>query len=418
MAGWLDQLGNGFIGAGSGYLTGGLGGAVAGGLSSLINKKPLTLGSGIGQGLMGAGAGYLGGKVAGMLPSMGGAGAAAGTARAAAPASGGWSLGGMLGGLGNDVKGLIGGIGGLGSLGGILGRGGGGQQQPQQPQQSQQPAQNQRYAMGNPGGQVFQAPGGALGALGVAGGLGALGYGLSQGSPKVDLTAPFQGQQGQTTDTINAAAQQQQQQYQQAQQQLAASRAAGMTSLQNLLGPQTQTMMQNAIRGNEDQLAAQGLLNGPSGAMDQALAQSAARVTASQLPALENYQNQTQNLSDETSLGSLQNTLGLEQSGLQRNFGLTDQLTNASLKQQLLNASQQNTQNSALMGLGAMGLGYGLGGLNGAMVGQQMGGTLEGMLGQQNYNYLNAGMGGSSYPYGMTRGLYSGGMGGYGGMMY
>lgn len=373
-----DDIGKGFIGAGTGYLTGGGLGGLAGGLTGglLMKGKPLTLGTGLASGLLGGAAG-------GVTGALGkGIGGAWGRAKARtegmpdeidlvtgerSPRGGLWDttkafgqelwsgakgLGGIL--APGKLGGLSGG-GGLGGLSGLLGGGGGGAVSGAAPGGV---APYQGYGGGGGGG--------GLGGLALLGGMGALGAGLMQEPENPDLEALLAGGQEQTRGMIAAQVAAEQARRQAAEEQYLASRGTAQKQLEDVLGAQSDFAMQQAIQGRQEQLNRQGLLGGPSGAMDFALAQEAARLRQSQLPQLLAFQTGTQAGLEGMRGAGLEGTLGLERAGVERQFGQTDQQTQARLLTQLLDAERKNRQRQALIEAGGAGIGYGLGESEGA----------------------------------------------------
>lgn len=66
---------------------------------------------------------------------------------------------------------------------------------------------------------------------------------------------------------------------------------SGYSQLQSLIGEESAAAMKDLVRQNENSLSAKGLLGGPSGALNEALANSAAKVRTDSLSKLENYLN-------------------------------------------------------------------------------------------------------------------------------
>lgn len=66
---------------------------------------------------------------------------------------------------------------------------------------------------------------------------------------------------------------------------------SGYSQLQSLIGEESAAAMKDLVRQNENSLSAKGLLGGPSGALNEALANSAGRVRTDSLNKLENYLN-------------------------------------------------------------------------------------------------------------------------------
>lgn len=402
-----DDLGGAAMGGLGGYLTsggdlsgllaGGLGGGLAG--ASGINNPLMS-------GLIGTGVGGLTGQAMNYFDPSGASGMSglSGLFGGGTPTWGpnGWSDmqgGGMFSGLGNSLSGL-----GqyLPSLDGLFGGSKGNPQFGNQGTGQQQPGQT--------GGQPQQRQGGGLNwlnGLGLAGGLGLGIAGLTGGTPNVNLTQPFQRQQQATSDAISQALSQQNPEFQQAIQNYQTSRGQGVQNLDQALNGNAQFQMQDSLRTIGDRLNSMGLANGPSGAMDEALAQAAGQIKSQSLPYEANYASQTQQGLDALNQGQLQNTIGMQTGGLQRNFGLQDSMTNASLKQQLLNASQQQSRQQGLMGAGSTLLGGAMGSMSGSgwNTGAQTGANIGGSL-DQAFN--------PSYNYGVMGGGWYGGMGGGG----
>ena len=417
---FLDQLGQGLMGAAGGYLTGGLGGALTGGLTGglMQGNKPITLGSALGNTAASSAAGYLGGQLLGtQRPTFGSQpqpGVTTGPQRpqnmdaygnliygpqqkpgffsnmlTGAENLGGSALGGLekLGGSAVKKLGYGGVIGALGSLGGAgnsaMGAVGGlfgshpQQQAPQQqggPQgggMGQQRPSGAGYGFGN--GQYMggaypqmQAQGPSpMQGLATLGGLGLGAYGLTQGAGQLpSMAAPYAGLQNQTASGIQGGLAANQGAVNAAQAQLTANQDAARQALETDIGAGSQAAMQNYVRQSQDQLAAQGLLNGSgtNGAMNDAVAEAAARLRASQLPALEQAELQGMQSQDMLAQGGLDAALGLQNAGLSRQFGLQDQQSQASLRDQLMQYQQQQQRQQALMQAAGGMLGYGAGG--------------------------------------------------------
>jgi hypothetical protein len=200
---------------------------------------------------------------------------------------------------------------------------------------------------------------------------------LAQNNPNVDLEGVFNGATGQTDAAIQAEIAKEQQQRADYMKNLQASRAEGLKSLEDILGQGSQGAMERAINDRAGQLNKMGLLEGPSGAMDFATAQEAAKLRERQLPRLADYATGTQSLMDQANASGLQGTLDLQQGGMGRNFGLGDLQRSASLKSRLLAAQREDAQKRALLGAGSTLLGYGMGGTSGAEVGSRVGRNLE-----------------------------------------
>ena len=215
--------------------------------------------------------------------------------------------------------------------------------------------------------------------LAVMAGLGLTGYGVSQGTPRADLTGVFTGAPEETTRLINERIQAENARRAQSEQKYLQSRGQARQTLEQLLGQGSEEAFRQAIQGRQEQLNRQGLLTGPSGALDFALAQEAGNLRRQQLPRLMEFEGETQRGLEGLRSGGLEGELGLGRAGMERNFGLGDLQRSATLKERLLAAEREAARNRALIGAGGTILGYGLGGTEGARVGNMAtgGGSLE-----------------------------------------
>ena len=429
MASFWDQLGNTALGGLSGYLTGGGIGGALGGITGALNKKPLTFGSSLDTALKGAGAGAIGkglggilGKAGGMFKFPGGNttvptfGAGPGQegppsrqfeapAESGIPSSGGqvwgeeqgWGdralrgIGSAANTVGSWGKGALdrmqgagGGIGGvLGQARGIFGGSGGGQGRapagtPDNPQ-VMEPGGGVRL----PGGQGARVgtPSSGWQDLAKAAGLGLGAYGLANQPGSANLEEVFAGSEGQTRGAIDARIAAEAARRQQAEEQFQTGRAGARTQLEQVLGQGSDEAMRQAIQGRQEQLNRQGLLSGPSGAMDFAVAQEAAKLRQSQLPRLLDFDLDTQRQLEAQRFGGLDAEMGLGRAGLEREFGLGDARRTQTLRQKLLDLETKRRQNKAIMGAAGGALGYGFGGgAEGARAGLDIGRTLESVL--------------------------------------
>lgn len=380
--GLLDDLGRAGIGAIGGGFSGGVGGALAGGLAGgLLNRgQGLNLGTGIESGLLGLGAGQIGGKLQRGLGTFGQPGIRTQPIIPGQEAAGPGVFG-RIGQFGKDVfGGLKGGLGGvsqgLGAIRGIFGGGGG----PGQPQGA--PTGTSGAGTGAPGGFPGGIPrAGGLGGLSgqdlsLLAGLGLFGAGLAQGGTEADLQGIFAGAPEQTRGLIDAQIAAEAARRQAAEEQFLGRRGEARGRLEDILGQGSEQAFGRAIQSRQEQLNRQGLLSGPSGALDFALAQEAANLRRSQLPALLAFEQETEGGLGSLRGAGLEGALGLQRAGLERQFGLGDQLRSARLIEQLREAeSNRSRQNALLRAAGQLG-GFGLG-----LPGQQGGGILEGIFG-------------------------------------
>lgn len=323
--------------------------------------------------------GYLGGKSIfttttdpagpGMLEKIWG-GVKSGAGRLGTGIKGIYEQGGVgfkdLSGLANAAKGL-GGLGGLDKLGSILNRGGGGGGAPQQApaQQQQAPAQQPQQQGGGGFGGQLQGRGGILGGgaldtLGLLGGGAMLGMGMSKNVPDVDMAGMYANAPADTQSRIAAAIADEQARRQAAEDIFTQQRTAGRTSLESELGAGTSDAMRRAIQTREQQLNAQGLLSGPSGALDYALADEAAKLRQANLNKILEYDALTQQGLSGMRQAGLEGELGLGRAGTERIFGLTDSQRNASLYQQLLAQAEAKAKQQQLIKAGGNLLGGGM----------------------------------------------------------
>ena len=162
--------------------------------------------------------------------------------------------------------------------------------------------------------------------------------------------------------------------------QYADSRTAARQRLEEVFGAGSDFAMQQAVQGRQEQLNRQGLLNGPSGAMDFALAQEASKLRQNQLPQLLAFDTGTQSGLENMRTTGLEGEFGLGRAGLERQFGQTDQQSQARLLTQLLDAEQKNKQRQGLLTAGVTGIGYGLGGAEGATGVQDIWNKISGLV--------------------------------------
>ncbi|MDI6808485.1 MAG: hypothetical protein QME66_05820 [Candidatus Eisenbacteria bacterium] len=361
---FFDDLAKGALGGATGFFTGGLPGLVAGGLTGGLRRGPLTLRSGLETGLMGAGAGGLAKGIGGFIPRIS-TGAGAG-----ATAGGGFRdlLGRAGGAFSRGIKaipGLLGGLGGLGQLGGIF-RGGGQQPGVQQPMQGAPPLGGAQGGL-PAGGQFDLAR-----ALSLLGGGAATGFALSQGGPDVDLAGLFEGSTQASQQAFENQLAREAQARHAIEQQFLANQASTRGRLEELLGGGTEQALRGILDPRIAQLQRQGLLGGPSGALNEALAQSAAQVRAQQLPALLGFEQESGRGLDLLRQGGLEGALALQRGGLQRQFQLEDLTRGASLRERLLQSESEAAKRQALARAGGQLVGFGLGGAPGAQAGRQV----------------------------------------------
>lgn len=432
MASFWDDLGSIGIGALTGGLTGGFGGALAGGLgSALSNKgKPLTLGSALQTGLQGAGAGALARGIAGRLPRRATQGPAQGAVQPAQDPDFAQFPEYNRTGLGDRAINAIGnaGRGALDALGGIFRPG-----TPQDQTWSEFPEYNRPQqqgfgdralgwlsragqgasgaldrlggvfsrgqrggAIGTPDNPEVLPPGGGVMAPGWGGqsggggfdwqnaakigGLGLGAYALLNPPENPSLTGALEGAEGQTQGMIDAQVARQNALRKAAEEQFISERASTRGGLESVLGQGTDQALQEAIRRREQTLNAQGLLGGPSGALNEALAQEAGRIRREQLPTLLNFDTGTSERLAAMRGGGLDAQLGLENAGLERQFGLGDTRRSLSLREKLLEAERNRRKQQAMLGAAGGALGYGFGGLEGAEAGVNAGRRLEDIL--------------------------------------
>jgi len=127
----------------------------------------------------------------------------------------------------------------------------------------------------------------------------------------------------------------------------------GYSNLQNLVGQESEAAIKESLRPIEGKLAQQGLLGGPSGALNEALAGAAERVRNEGIGRLADYQGQM--------TGALANVYGdtaRQQASLEEAFGTKSQGLLATALDQNLSNSQQGLDLSTK---------YGLTGLEGAL---------------------------------------------------
>ena len=212
-------------------------------------------------------------------------------------------------------------------------------------------------------------------------GLGLLGAGLAQGDTSPDIESVFAGAGDQTSSMLAWQQEAEKLRRQQAEDQYLGRRSEARTTIDQILGQGSDEAMARAIQSRQEQLNRQGLLSGPSGAMDFALAQESAKLRREQLPALLQFENQTETGLQGLRGASLEGDVSLGRAGLSRQFGLTDTQRSAKLYDKLKSAEEDRKRKSALIRTGAEGIGYGLGGTEGAETGGQLGRRLEDILG-------------------------------------
>ena len=200
----------------------------------------------------------------------------------------------------------------------------------------------------------------------------------------------------------------------------------GYSNLQNLVGQESEAAIQQSLRPIEGKLARQGLLGGPSGALNEALAGASERVRNQGIGRLADYQGQqTGALSNlynqqsgqlsgleaayaDQSKGLLDTTLGMktglaaeranvlsggakdlrsallgiDTAGLDMTASAANAGANAQMAQILskLEAEKNRPRSQGLAGIGSL-VGAGAGALFGGPVGAQLGGSLGGIFG-------------------------------------
>lgn len=112
----------------------------------------------------------------------------------------------------------------------------------------------------------------------------------------------------------------------------------GYQDLQNLIGQESEAAIKESLRPIEGKLGQQGLLGGPSGALNEALAGASERVRNAGLSKLEDY------LSGKTSaLSNLYSTQGTQLAGLEQAYGTQSQGLQASALENALGLSGKAT---------------------------------------------------------------------------
>lgn len=110
----------------------------------------------------------------------------------------------------------------------------------------------------------------------------------------------------------------------------------GYSKLQDLTGQESAASMQDLVRQNENKLNSQGLLGGPSGALNEALAGASERVRVSQLSKLEDYIN-----NKNSALASVYGNTASQQSALEQAYaGQKQGLLSTALQTKISNADQ------------------------------------------------------------------------------
>ena len=127
----------------------------------------------------------------------------------------------------------------------------------------------------------------------------------------------------------------------------------GYTDLERLIGEQSKAQMQESVRPIEGQLARQGLLGGPSGALNEALAGASERIRTAGLSKLQDYIGKRTG-----ALADVYGSTARDLSGLEQTYGGQMQ----GLEQTALAQALQNTQ----AGLDIANQ-YGMAGLEGAL---------------------------------------------------
>ena len=395
MADLLDTLGNIGLGALGGYTSGGgLGGALLGGTASgLINRqKPLTLGSGLTSGLMGAGAGLLARPLSsgiGSLFSGGGAGQTGGMGnrfpggdsplgQQSSAGSGGGFLSNLFSGAKDKLSAVPGllkqGVSGLGGLAGLFG-GGGGQQSPGQQQPSSSGGGGGGGGAGGGGSGQSGGPTNFSTGLGMLAGGGGLLAALLDRPEDVDVAGPIAGQIGQAQGRIKDQTGFERALRDSERQQFLSDTQNTRQSLQDLFSPQNlQARLQAQLQPEMASLGAKGLLSGPGGALDEALARQSGLLASTYLPTLANLETgQLSGLSERGGAG-VSGDIGLTRGGLDREFLLGDEMRNATINQSLSKAQAEAAKRKALAQLSGGVLGQSIYGDQGGDLGQALGG--------------------------------------------
>ena len=125
--------------------------------------------------------------------------------------------------------------------------------------------------------------------LALAGGLGLGAAGLFGGGTDVDLGGVFAGSQEEAQRLIAEREAVERARQLEAEQQFLASRGQARQTLEQTLGQGSDEAFRQAIQGRQEQLNRQGLLGGPSGALDAALAQEAGNLRRQTLPFLTSF---------------------------------------------------------------------------------------------------------------------------------
>lgn len=217
--------------------------------------------------------------------------------------------------------------------------------------------------------------------LGLMSGLGLLGAGLAQNRVTPDLETLFYGAPAQAKQSFDEQQAAETARRQAAEDQYLGRRPVAQKNLEDILGQDTQRAISRGVQTQEEKLNRQGLLGGPSGALNEAVARVSGDVRQSQLPSLIDFANQTETGLNGLRGGALTGDISLGRAGLDRQSTLQDQQRQATLRQRLLEADNKNKQRSDLLNTGGTLAGYGLGGAGGAQVGSAIGRSLESILG-------------------------------------
>ena len=114
---------------------------------------------------------------------------------------------------------------------------------------------------------------------------------------------------------------------------------SGYSQLQSLIGEESAAAMKDLVRQNENSLSAKGLLGGPSGALNEALANSAAKVRTDSLSKLENYLN-----SKNSALTNVFSSTASQQSALEQAYAQQKQSLLAQALQTNLDTANQGAE--------------------------------------------------------------------------
>lgn len=217
--------------------------------------------------------------------------------------------------------------------------------------------------------------------LGLMSGLGLLGAGLAQQRETPDFETLFYGAPKQAQELFAAQQAAETARRQAAEDQYLGRRTEARRSLEDVLGQDTERAISRGVQTQQEKLNRQGLLGGPSGAMNEAIARVSGDVRQSQLPSLVDFLGQTETGLQGLRGGALTGDISLGRAGVERQSTLQDQQREATLRQRLLAAENKNRQRADLLRTGGELTGYGLGGSGGGQFGSAIGRSLESILG-------------------------------------